>query len=313
MSTDGCPFRILCGDALTMLRTLPDGLARCCVTSPPYWHQRDYDVAGQIGQEATPEAFVAALVEVFREVRRVLADDGTLWINIADTYATRWGSQRAEGRAGIGDNERTRGGAVTPGYKEKDLIGIPWMLAFALRVDGWWLRSDVIWAKPSPQPESVKDRPTRSHEHLFLLSKRMDYFYDVDAIREPHVDARKMKHGKGAMRGQRAMKKTGTNDTIERWYHPMGRNRRDVWTVAAEPYEEAHFATMPPDLAAPCIKAGSAVGDVVLDPFNGAGTTGLVATRLQRRYLGIELNPEYVAMSERRIVGDAPLFNTGAA
>jgi len=309
---DGRPFRILCGDAVTVLRTLPAGLARTCVTSPPYWRQRDYIANGQLGHEATPELFVAALVDVFREVRRVLADDGTLWVNIGDTYATRWGSIRAEGRAGLADNDRFRGGRVPAGHKEKDLIGIPWALAFALKADGWWLRSDVIWAKPSPEPESVKDRPARSHEHLFLLSKRQDYFYDVDATREPHVTTREKKHGRGAMRGQREMKCTGKTDRADRWYHPLGRNLRDVWNVAPVSFPGEHFATFPPSLIEPCIKAGCPEGGIVLDPFSGAGTTALVATRLRRRALGIELNPDYVAMSERRIRGDAPLFH-GAA
>jgi len=544
---DAQPFRILQGDALAVLRTLPSESVHCCVTSPPYWGLRDYGVAGQIGLEGTPDEFVARIVDAFREVRRVLREDGTLWLNLGDSYATRWGSRRETGRAGLGDEARERSGAVPEGLKEKDLVGIPWLVAQALRapyytgtirderdriwlaamldaegcmfihkrkagqsngqgyqrqsdsygpgveiantslavverimalvgkgsicsqgpeqtdgrrkqtiyrwnlrtaecrdfvrelypylvakqqqariligcpssgeraeaahaalkllhrtgssdVDfpappsmfepGYYLRSDIIWSKLNPMPESVTDRPTKAHEYLFLLSKSPTYFYDAEAIREPITAA---KGNARSFRGGGSY--TGGNSFVNSAAKPREthgneasatglRNRRSVWTIGTQPFPEAHFATFPPALVEPCIKAGTSehgvcsacgapwervVGDkvevegprsgnkqrsiadgsegdrpgdhlgrgvpwapsvtptvgwrqsckcagggvnpaVVLDPFSGAGTTALVATRLRRRAIGIELNPDYVAMSERRIRGDAPLF-----
>jgi DNA modification methylase len=323
---------ILIGDCLTTLRTLPDGAAQTCVTSPPYYGLRDYGVAGQIGLEETPDAYVARLVDVFREVRRVLRDDGTLWLNLGDSYArseAKGGSGpggkncaaygnvyglaqsakvgSSDGAVGRGDRPGSR--LAADGVKYKDLLGIPWMVAFALRADGWWLRSDIIWHKPNPMPESVRDRPTSAHEHVFLLSKRASYFYDAAAIAEPadfpgddrhnRTDARKVSDPMCADGGSRA--RTG---------NPTGltRNARNVWTIATQPYSGAHFATMPPDLAERCIKAGSRPGDTVLDPFSGAGTTGLVADRLNRDAILCELNPEYARLARERIKDDAPLF-----
>ena len=305
---------ILAGDALATLRTLPDGCVQTCVTSPPYWGLRDYGVPGQLGLEATPEAYVARMVEVFREVRRVLRDDGTLWLNLGDSYAG--GTERHTGR---NDTDRPtpggRGGSFRGGarnvidcragnYKAKDLIGIPWMVAFALRADGWYLRSDIIWHKPNPMPESVRDRPTKAHEYLFLLSKRERYYYDADAIREPH-SAPFRKSGPGALRGQVEIRPRGNLQTIdEQSYNPAGRNKRSVWTVATAPYAGAHFATFPPALIEPCILAGAPAGGLVLDPFFGSGTVGAVARRHSRHYLGIELSPAYIALAEQRIASE---------
>lgn len=395
---------VLEGDCLDVLRALPDARFQTCVTSPPYFGLRDYGVAGQIGLEDTPDAFVDRLVAVFREVRRVLRDDGTLWLNLGDSYSANAGVMRGRGvesdgyeRPGRAHRARAcfRGGDVKP----KDLLGIPWMVAFALRADGWWLRSAVVWNKPNPMPESVKDRPTSAYEMVFLLSKSPSYFYDGDAIREPISDAtatsaaaalrktredREYQHDSASRMGKRSANRV--------WSDPAalsrmmgGRNARNVWTITTKPYKGAHFATMPPDLAERCIKAGTseagacphcgapwerererlsveasgaAIGGdparqdagmrqrdpsgrggnvlaarwastgsfapicdcpapkpipcAVLDPFGGAGTTGLVANRLGRAATLIELNPAYAALARQRIHGEAPLF-AGAA
>lgn len=323
--------RIITGDALEQLRLLPDESMHCCVTSPPYYGLRDYGVAGQIGLEPTPDAYVAALVAVFREVRRVLRSDATLWLNIGDSYA---GASTIGWRAGNpeknkGNSNRDGVGAVA-GCKPKDLIGIPWMLAFALRADGWWLRQDIIWSKPNPMPESVTDRCTKAHEYLFLLSKSERYYYDAAAIAEASVpdDPRRPYGSPGANamdpRGEQgagrirapANRKRGefngkTNDMPGREAFRAFtefRNRRSVWTITTEAFPEAHFATFPPALIEPCILAGCPEGGTVLDCFGGAGTTGLVADRLSRNAILIELNPEYSEMARRRIHGDAPLF-----
>ena len=267
----------------------------------------------QIGLESTPDEYVAALVEVFREVRRVLRDDGTIWLNLGDTY-NAYNGNRGGGRQlnGLADAQRNRvsggSGLTVPTLKQKDLIGIPWMVAFALRADGWHLRADVIWAKPNPMPESVTDRPTKAHEYLFLLSKRPRYYYDAEAIRETAIhEGRIVKaYGDGAKNG------TGATDTNDRrtaagfTQHDTevnGRNRRSVWTVATRPYAGAHFATFPPKLIEPCVLAGSRPGDLVLDPFAGAGTTGLVAGEHGREFVGVELNPEYAEMARARLAG----------
>ena len=268
---------MLQGDVREQLTRIPAGSVQTCVTSPPYFRLRDYGMSGQIGKEATLDAFVAALVEVFREVRRVLRDDGTLWLNLGDSYG--------EG---------------------KSLLGVPWRVAFALQADGWHLRQDIIWHKPNPMPESVRDRCTKAHEYLFLLTKSEQYYFDSDAMREPAIHAGKTvtnnngKNGQmgvyGATRGG-FMKDGGVvvKDT---------RNRRSVWTVTTKPFKGAHFATFPPDLIEPCILAGSRPGDIVLDPFGGAGTTALVASQHGRRSVYIELNPEYVALARNRLAGD---------
>jgi DNA modification methylase len=340
--------RIITGDALTELRKLPVESVHCCVTSPPYYGLRDYGVAGQLGLEAAPDEYVAAMVGVFREMRRVLRSDGTLWLNIGDSYANdgKWGGHtggkhvKALHDSPIGRNKRYTG------YKPKDLIGIPWLLAFALRADGWWLRQDIIWAKPNPMPESVTDRCTKAHEYLFLLSKSERYHYDAAAIAETSIteDPRRpytsegawqldgrpaeQRHGgerrggigsKGNAKTFRGGVYTGglsfDNGTpMERDSHgnapneAMSRNKRSVWTIATAPFPSAHFATFPPALVEPCILAGCPVGGTVLDPFLGAGTTALVADRLGRTAIGIELNESYALMAKRRIERDAGLF-----
>ena len=315
-------FTIHTGDALAVLKTLPTESVHCCVTSPPYWGLRDYGVDGMIGLEDTPDAHMARLVDVFREVRRILRDDGTIWINYGDSYHANVGA----GFAAEGTRQRgTLGGSVPVDHpcKPKDLLGLPWMLAFALRADGWFLRSDIIWHKPNPMPESVTDRPTKSHEHLFLLSKRARYFYDSDAVREPHVTftpESKMTGGRnhiGHAGGTPEQGKNAGNNNLHgaRWdqaFHPGGRNLRDVWTIPTAPYPGAHFATFPEALVIPAIKAGCPAGGTVLDPFAGAGTTLLVAQSLGRDSIGIELNPEYAEMARKRITGKAPLFNVEA-
>jgi DNA modification methylase len=306
---------ILTGDCLEVLRGLPDGMVQTCVTSPPYYGLRDYGCAGQIGLEATPDVYVARLVDVFREVRRVLRDDGTLWLNLGDSYA------RAGGEGGCGPNAQvgnTNSGAQRrnlvppPGYKPKDLLGIPWMVAFALRADGWWLRQDIIWHKPNPMPESVTDRCTKAHEYVFLLTKSARYFYDAAAIAEDAIHAgQEVTLGeKSLSRGQAsgAGVKASGNGLAASVTVGATRNARSVWPIATQPYSGAHFATMPPALAERCIKAGSKPGDMVLDPFGGAGTTGLVADRLGRSATLIELNPEYARLARERITADAPLF-----
>ena len=419
------------GDSLELMRSMADESVHCVVTSPPYWGLRDYGTAGQIGLERTPDEYVAALVAVFREVRRVLAKDGTLWLNLGDSYVSVPGSQKqgADGqmadrsvvraRAQVRDGKAASGMGAPQrppsvcGLKPKDLVGIPWRVAFALQTDGWWLRSDIIWAKPNPMPESVTDRPTRAHEYLFLMTRSERYFYDADAVREPQVtdyngDGR---HPIPPAGGPRPRAGVSADDYDERkWqdrsdgrsrppmtmadrdYNPAGRNLRSVWTIPTQPYPEAHFATFPEALVEPCIKAGTsergccaecgspvrrilkkkpatmnirvrdnakgiieqksgvdgkyraseaeieaygpeemgetetigweptcrceapeAVPCTVLDPFAGSGTTGMVALRLERSFIGLELNPAYCDLARRRITDDCPLFNTTEA
>lgn len=371
------------GDCLDVLRTLPDGCVQTCVTSHPYFQLRDYKCDGQIGLEKTPELYIAKLVKVFAEVRRVMRDDATLWINCGDSYA-------AHGAGGAGKELAYQGGDIIsrkarkppPGLKPKDLIGIPWTLAFALRDDGWYLRSEIIWHKPSPMPESVGDRPTKAHEQLFLLTKRAKYYYDAQAIKEPVQQSSLARvaqnDGNPKWDGIRERGFPGANPqtmNIARMVDPAGRNRRSVWTIAAESFSGSHFAVMPTKLVAPCVLAGTSergccpscgspwlrateksrtatrpakvskvagreileVGNrdrerhvstsrttgwrqgcecpghepipcLVLDPFSGAGTVVMVANQLGRRGLGIELNPEYVEMSRRRITApEAPI------
>jgi DNA modification methylase len=366
--------QILQGDCREVLRTLADESVHCIVTSPPYYGLRDYGVAGQMGLESTPDEFIAGMVAVFRECRRVLRDDGTLWLNIGDSYANdgKWGGHTGGKHAKvlhcspIGRNKRSTG------LKPKDLIGIPWMLAFALRADGWFLREDIIWSKPNPMPESMRDRCTKAHEYLFLLSKSPRYYFDAEAIAEPIADSSVARLAQPNLENQAgsdrvpgktngAMKaagprfggnKYGDDDSEQsrtksgnvwdgqrksnRAYSfarktattpPPGqapqhradrepveyrglRNKRSVWTVATRPFKEAHFATFPPSLIEPCILAGCPEWGTVLDPFGGAGTTGLVADRLLRNAVLIELNPEYAEIARRRIAGDAPLFSS---
>jgi DNA modification methylase len=401
-------WRILVGDVLKQLATLPDASIHCCVTSPPYWGLRDYgtgtweggdadcnhirsnmrpDHSGgtitgrgtqasavnsatpyktaclncgaaridqQIGLEKTPEEFVAKMVAVFREVRRVMRPDGTLWINLGDSHSSKPGQRGMDDTVGwkqaSNAGSRSTPSRSVPTLKPKDLVGIPWMVAFALRADGWYLRQDIIWAKPNPMPESVIDRCTKAHEYIFLMSKSERYYYDQEAIKErasASTHARLAQNVAAQIGSARAhggkksngnMKAVGRNSRIhvnrdprhptrrKMGEHAAGikanesfndsvsllvewRNKRDVWEVGSYPFTEAHFATFPPDLVKPCILAGCPVGGTVLDPFSGAGTTGLVAIRHHRKYIGIELNPEYAAMSEHRLANDAPLFN----
>lgn len=321
--------RILLGDCRERLRGLPDGMAQTCVTSPPYFGLRDYGVDGQIGLEGTPEAFIAKMVQVFREVRRVLRDDGTLWLNLGDSYVTTPpGNKRApqdddglyqrrqEMQIGHGENrEAIWACGKATGLPNKNLIGMPWRVALALQADGWILRQDIIWAKPNPIPESVRDRCTKAHEYVFLLSKGPRYYFDADAIAEGLTTDPKGRYEQRARitgRGtQGAASARGGDRDKSGGFPPRRRgrrNKRSVWTVATQPFKEAHFATYPPELIEPCILAGSPRGGVVLDPFGGAGTTGLVADRLGRDAVLIELNPEYAEIARRRLAGDAGMF-----
>lgn len=280
--------RIICADAVEGLRSLPDSSISMCVTSPPYYGLRDYGSDQQIGTEETPAAYIERLVAVFREVRRVLREDGTLWVNIADCYA---GS----------------GKAVWDGIKPKDMIGIPWMLAFALRADGWYLRSDIIWNKINCLPESVRDRPTKSYEHIFLLSKSPRYFFDADAIKEPITEESRKRYQRGRSEGSKYGVFSGDqsingSDYGERMRGQKLRNKRDIWHISTNSYRmDGHFAMFPEKLVEPCILAGSQEGGIVLDPFFGSGTTGAVAKRLGRRFIGIDLNPDYCRMAQQRI------------
>lgn len=318
------------GDALETLHCLPDGAAQMCVTSPPYWGLRDYGVEGQLGLEPTPEQYVERMVAVFREVRRVLRDDGTIWLNIGDTYSS--GGRETQVRdtfrdAASGKQEYLNGTAVrakTPeNCKPKDLVGIPWMLAFALRADGWYLRSDIIWAKPNPMPESVTDRPTKAHEYLFLLSKRERYWYDADAIREAHLPESLKRYEYGlnvsapadgyVNAGAANPRAIGHAEKLADNINPLGRNKRTVWTIATEPYPEAHFATFPTALVTPCVLAGCPEGGTVLEPFAGSGTTLQVAKELGRKSIGIELNADYAKLATQRLMRVPQPMNFGVA
>jgi DNA modification methylase len=325
-------IEILQGDCRDVLRTLADASVNCCVTSPPYFGLRDYGVSGQIGLEATPDAFVGEMVTVFREVRRVLRDDGTLWLNLGDSYAGSGeggGGNRKGNEHGQHDATKGKRPKLTGILKPKDLIGIPWRVAFALQADkqwtcrscgdarwnphtslckcggvrevtipGWYLRQDIIWHKPNPMPESVTDRCTKAHEYIFLLSKSAKYYFNSESIQEtskspgPRIadENEPTRHGTAGARAS-GVSRLGAGDT---------RNRRSVWTVTTQPYAEAHFATFPPDLIRPCILAGCPMGGMVLDPFGGSGTTGEVAQAEGRNATLIELNPEYVKLAEKR-------------
>ena len=288
-------------NCLDTLKRMADKTINCCVTSPPYFGLRDYGHDDQVGLEPTPEEYVQKIVEIFREVRRVLKDDGTLWLNIGDSYA---GSGRGPGKNINGKQHHLEGkhNCLTPeGLKPKDLIGIPWMVAFALRADGWYLRQDIIWSKPNPMPESVNDRCTKSHEYIFLLSKSKKYYYDNESIKEDAIYAEDKRAGLGRLhyRGKREGKEgTGQENFV---YIKDKRNKRSVWTVATKPYKEAHFATYPIELIAPCIKAGCPGGGIVYDPFMGSGTTAEACHRLKRRWIGSELNEEYCEIANNRM------------
>ena len=326
------------GDCKEVLSSLESGYINCCVTSPPYWGLRDYGVNGQLGLERTPEEYVANMVQAFREVKRVLRDDGTLWLNIGDSYFGSYGSQRTITNGSKAHQksydglEKWRPPAAHDkmgDLKAKDLVGIPWMLAFALRADGWYLRQDIIWAKPNPMPESVRDRCTRSHEYIFLLGKSARYYYDGDAIAQkckPATFARLSQqnlpnqHGSdrvpgktngpmkacfgGRIKSVESRKHTrlqsGREDNGN--YLERGANKRSVWTVTTKPFKGAHFATFPRDLIEPCILAGCPVGGTVLDPFIGSGTTALVAQNLKRNAVGVELNAAYIEIAAKRLM-----------
>jgi len=297
----------LLGDVRDVLREMPAESVNMCVTSPPYWGLRDYGTEGQLGLERTPEEYVAKMVDVFREVRRVLRPDATLWLNIGDSYATQGGSREYGSSDGANSRGPAVGGVRSPsaGLKPKDLVGIPWVLAFALRADGWYLRQDIIWAKPNPMPESVRDRCTKAHEYVFLLSKSQRYWYDADAIKEDSIRAGDIPQGMGyGDEGWNVKPSWGSGPV------PQHRNKRSVWNIATAPYAEAHFATFPPALVEPCILAGCPEGGTVLDPFIGSGTTALVARRLGRKAIGIDLNAEYLDMAVRRASGQLAMEMT---
>jgi DNA modification methylase len=311
---------ILHGDCRETLKTLPEGSVNCCVTSPPYFGLRDYGHDGQIGLEESPDAFVQQMVGVFREVKRVLRDDGTLWLNLGDSYSsfkdqscrqqTLAGKSRGEPHSGKAANRNGKAMASC-GLKNKDLIGIPWRVAFALQADGWYLRQDIIWHKPNPMPESVTDRCTKAHEYIFLLSKSARYFYDAEAIQEEATlrgttETGDLSYSDGAS--------TNDNSPSSRLRIDRdSRNRRSVWSVTTKGYKGAHFATFPPDLIRPCILAGCPTGGTVLDPFGGSGTTGQVAMEEGRNAILCELNADYVGLIRKRIGGVTPsLFGRAA-
>ena len=333
---------ILQGDALTVLKTLPDASVNCCITSPPYYGLRDYGCDGQIGLERTPAEYIARLVDVFREVRRVLRDDGTCWINIGDSYAAQGGdhSKFNSNQPNVGasrchaNGSRDKGNRrPATGLKPKDLIGIPWMLAFALRDDGWYLRQDIIWAKGNCMPESVKDRCTKAHEHIFMLSKSARYFYDYDAISEPTQPDSVARYSRGRADDAKYADGGPGNQTIARSFEHMQpkqdgrgrrysgfnerefsgdprerRNKRSWWLMNTKPCSEAHFAVYPLELPETCLLAGTKEGGTVLDPFCGAGTTGLACLKNGREFIGIELNTEYVKIAEARAQKYYPLL-----
>jgi DNA modification methylase len=310
-------------NCISGLKKLPEKSVNTCITSPPYYGLRDYGNDEQIGLEETPAAFIQKLVDVFREVKRVLQDDGTLWVNIGDSYSSHKdcksigqtlakGTSREDahvmelGKSRVRDSKMLK----SQGLKNKDLIGIPWMLAFALRADGWYLRQDIIWHKPNPMPESVTDRCTKAHEYIFLLSKSPKYYYDADAIREDI----KMEVGETVRFRERKTDKPFGDRNVDTQQGEVtydeikGANKRSVWTVTTKPFSEAHFATFPEDLIVDCIKAGCPRDGIVLDPFMGAGTTALVARSHNRNYIGFELNPEYIAIAEKRLNKELGIF-----
>lgn len=318
-------YRIITGDVREKLKELSSESVQMCVTSPPYWGLRDYGHPGQIGLERTPEEYVQNMVEVFREVRRVLRKDGTLWLNLGDSYATpKEGNTQGTSTSSLHhknpreDLKQLREESrfkklLPPNLKPKDLVGIPWRVAFALQADGWYLRSDIIWSKPNPMPESVTDRPTKAHEYLFLLAKSQKYYYDAEAVKENIGNPTRKTNG---MRSPAYLEgRSFQNESDAKWENYgehidySGRNRRSVWTIPTKPFRGAHFATFPADLIEPCIRAGSKEGDTVLDPFVGSGTTLEVSERLGRNSIGIELNEKYVEeIIKPRLAKVNPLF-----
>jgi DNA modification methylase len=294
---------IITGDVITVLSTLDSKRFHCCVTSPPFWGLRDYGVEGQIGLEAHPDDYVRIMVTVFREVGRVLRDDGTLWLNLGDSYAQGWsGGDSGSSATRVAQKKNSLSRSAPKGLKPKDICGLPWRVALALRDDGWYLRQDIIWSKPNPMPESVTDRCTKAHEYIFLLSKQERYYYDADAIKERAIYADEAIYDNGENGMSSAKSYAGTGSTTRKFGStPELRNKRSVWEVATGGFSDAHFATFPPKLIEPCILAGCPRGGTVLDPFFGAGTTGLVALQNAREFVGIELNPEYVKIAEKRL------------
>lgn len=298
-----CRNKIITADAIEGLKQLEDMSVQTCVTSPPYYGLRDYGVDGQIGLEDTPEKYIEKLILIFREVRRVLRDDGTLWLNIGDSYAGSgkgWGKKERITRQEQALHEKS-GFIVPNGCKAKDLMGIPWMLAFALRADGWYLRQEIIWAKPNPMPESVTDRCTKSHESIFLLSKSPKYFFDAEAIKEDTIYPPGSRTSKTGFDGK--YNRHSEIKHISKSFRAIRqkRNKRDVWTVPTAMCTEAHFAVFPEELIKPCVLAGSLLGGLVLDPFGGSGTTGKVAVELGRNFTLIELNPKYCEIAHKRL------------
>ncbi len=328
--------RILVGDARVRLSELADGSVQTCVTSPPYFGLRDYGHGDQMGLEPTPGEYVKGMVALFREVRRVLADDGTLWLNLGDSYAASpKGSMAGQDKSNLTATQSQEKSPVGIdkskfGIAPKNLLGIPWRVAFALQADGWFLRQDIIWAKPNPMPESVTDRCTKSHEYLFLLTKSARYYCDMEAIAEPSIygaNGSEFDTGKTAGHQNYTMqprdRRAGTGRLTYNGKRQGGdgegqeafvsmtdtRNKRDVWTIPTKPFRGAHFAVMPEALVEPCVLAGSREYDTVLDPFAGSGTVGVVALRHQRNFVGVELNPQYAQMARDRITDDAPMLN----
>ena len=299
-------LQILTGDCRTILPTLPEQSVHCCVTSPPYFGLRDYGCDGQIGLEKTPAEYVAEMVKVFREVRRVLRDDGTLWLNLGDSYVANGSNQVPQTKCHTGSGYAGPNRNGNTGLKPKNMLGIPWRVAFALQQDGWYLRSDIIWSKPNPMPESVTDRPTKAHEYIFLLSKSARYHYEADAIREKCTEESIARAARNSFPNeQRALSFPGQPSFRDRGegtisLNANGRNRRSVWTIPTQPYGGAHFAAFPEKLIEPCILAGCPEGGTVLDPFGGSGTTGRVAVENRRSAILIELNPEYVSLQRHR-------------
>ncbi len=299
---------IIHGDCREVLAALPSESMQCCITSPPYWGLRDYGHDSQLGLEGTPDEYVANMVAVFREVWRVLRKDGTVWLNLGDSYASTTSGTGALGGSFASERSQWEGHTtrteIPSGLKPKDLCGIPWRVAFALQADGWWLRQEIIWSKPNPMPESVTDRCTKSHESIFLLAKSKKYYYDAEAIAEKSIygDIDK-RSGKGNIRyeGKRTSGDPSKDGQQSFVTIDETRNRRSVWTITTKPYKAAHFATFPPDLIEPCIKAGCPEGGTVLDPFNGSGTTGDVCRKLGRKSIGIELNAEYNLLAAHRL------------
>lgn len=311
------------GDSLAVLRELPDASVDCCVTSPPYFGLRDYGEAGQYGLESSPAEYVETMRAVFFEVRRVLAADGTLWLNIGDSYQSSGGKEGVGPNAPVGSTKRQSVGRTRPtsGLPTKNLLGIPWRTAFALQDDGWILRAEIIWAKRNFMPEAVTDRVTRAHEQVFMLTKSPRYWYDADAIREesdPGQQAHNERYAKVyAAQADRAATTGQPGNVNSAGIHSRpgkpGRNARSVWSISAQPFAEAHFATMPPMLAERCVIAGCKPGGTVLDPFSGSGTTGLAANKHGRRYVGIDLSSDYLDLSLRTRFAQPGLFEGGVA